>query len=215
MKRIEESKTPMSLSLSQLEIQHSINPLTRESSLNSSIRTISLINLSILLNDIKCQEEYKDKLIEEVPLDTIDFTSFMDKDDGSSPWKKLKEQLIPAPLLAPPEFNEYFEVDCNASGISIGGNSIAYYSENLECTCLNYLNYDGKLNDWYHVLQFWQHHLWPSDIVNKIDHESSIRYMSQDDIDMRHDRWIKLIETFPTKSVWYIVELPENYSITP
>ena len=88
MKRVEESKTPMSLSVSQMEIQHSINSLTRESSLNSSICTISPITLSILLNDLEFQEGYMDKMVEEVPLTTIDFTSFMDKDDGSSPWKK-------------------------------------------------------------------------------------------------------------------------------
>ena len=62
MKRIEESKIPMSLSFHQLEIQHSIKLLTRESSLNSSICTISPITLSVLLNDLEFQEKYKDKL---------------------------------------------------------------------------------------------------------------------------------------------------------
>ena len=56
--------------------------------MNSSICTISPITLSILLNDLEFQEEYMDKMVSKVPLTTIDFANFMDKDDDSLPWKK-------------------------------------------------------------------------------------------------------------------------------
>ena len=117
-------------------------------------------------------------------------------------FEKLKEQLTQAPLLALPDFNKPFEVECDASGIGIGGvlmqdgKPIAYFSEKLKGACLNYSTYDRELYALFRVLKTWQHYLWPREFVLKIDHESLIRYMSQDDIDMRHDRWIKLIETY-------------------
>ena len=64
---------------------------------------------------------------------------------------ELKKQLTEAPLLVLPDFTKTFEVECDASGIGIGGvliqkgKPIAYFSEKLGGAQLNYSVYDKEL----------------------------------------------------------------------
>jgi hypothetical protein len=63
----------------------------------------------------------------------------------------LKSKLISAPLLSLPDFNNAFEIKCDALGIGIGAvlmqekRLIAYFSEKLNGTALNYLTSDKEL----------------------------------------------------------------------
>ena len=60
----------------------------------------------------------------------------------------LKDKLTHAPLLQLPDFNKTFELECDASGIGLGGvllqdgNPVAYFSEKLSGPSLNYSTYD-------------------------------------------------------------------------
>nr|AAX96591.1 retrotransposon protein, putative, Ty3-gypsy sub-class [Oryza sativa Japonica Group]ABA93201.1 retrotransposon protein, putative, Ty3-gypsy subclass [Oryza sativa Japonica Group] len=82
----------------------------------------------------------------------------------------LKDKLTHAPLLQLPDFNKTFELECDASGIGLGGvllqegKPVAYFSEKLSGPVLNYSTYDkefqGKLN-------------------------------------RRHAKWVEFIESFP------------------
>ena len=60
----------------------------------------------------------------------------------------LKEKVTKQPVLALPDFNKVFQVDCDASGTAIGavlsqeGRLVAYFSEKLNDSKRKYSIYD-------------------------------------------------------------------------
>lgn len=108
----------------------------------------------------------------------------------------LKERLSNAPLLVLPNFLKTFEIECDASGVCIGGvlmqekRSIAYFSEKLGGAFLNYPTYDKELYALVRALQTWQHYLWPKEFVIHTDHESLKHLKGQHKLNRRHARWV-------------------------
>ena len=115
----------------------------------------------------------------------------------------LKNILTNAPILALPNFDLTFEINCDASGVGIGsvlmqnGRPIAYFSEKFNGAQLNYPTYDKELYAIIRTLEHWQHYLLPKEFVIHTDHES-IKYLSgQEKLDKRHTKWSTFLETFP------------------
>ena len=77
----------------------------------------------------------------------------------------LKDKLTHAPLLQLPDFNKTFELECDASGIGLGGvllqdgKPVAYFSEKLSGPSLNYSTYDKELLALVRTLERWQYYL--------------------------------------------------------
>jgi hypothetical protein len=77
----------------------------------------------------------------------------------------LINKLTHSPLLQLSYFGKTFELECNASGIGIGGvllqegKPVAYFSENLSGPSLNYSTYDKELYALLRVLETWQYYL--------------------------------------------------------
>ncbi|KAK1561350.1 hypothetical protein QYE76_018190 [Lolium multiflorum] len=116
---------------------------------------------------------------------------------------ELKKRLTEAPLLVLPDFSKTFEIECDASGLGIGGvlmqngKPVAYYSEKLDGARLNYPIYDKELYALVRVLEVWQHYLWPKEFIIHSDHESLKYLKSQHTLNKRHAKWVEFIESFP------------------
>jgi hypothetical protein len=114
----------------------------------------------------------------------------------------FKDKLTHAPLLQLPNFGKTFELACDASGIGIGGvlmqdgKPVAYFSEKLHGPILNYSTYDKELYTLVRSLEMWRHYLWPKEFVIHSDHESLKYLRSQNNLNCRHAKWVKFIESF-------------------
>src|SRR4051812_47556418 len=116
---------------------------------------------------------------------------------------ELKKRLTEAPLLALPDFTKTFEIECDASGIGIGGDlmqngcPIAYHSERVDGARLNYPIYDKELFSLVRVLQVWQHYLWPKEFIIHSNHETLKYLKGQANLSKRHAKWVEFMEYFP------------------
>ncbi|XP_039787907.1 uncharacterized protein LOC120654436 [Panicum virgatum] len=115
----------------------------------------------------------------------------------------LKERLTSAPLLQLPDFGKTFELECDASGVGIGGllmqggKHVAYFSEKLNGPTLNYSTYDKEFYALVRSLETWQHYLWPKEFIIHSDHESLKYLHMQNKLNRRHAKWVEFIESFP------------------
>jgi hypothetical protein len=123
--------------------------------------------------------------------------------DQDNAFATIKEVLCSAPVLALPNFNKAFEIECDASGIGIGAvlmqdrRPIAFFSEKLSGASLKYPTYDKELYALVRALETWQYYLWPREFVIHTDHESLKHLKGQGKLNQRHARWLEYIETFP------------------
>ncbi|XP_048227283.1 uncharacterized protein LOC125369308, partial [Ricinus communis] len=115
----------------------------------------------------------------------------------------LKDKLSSAPLLSLPNFTKPFEIECDASGIGIGGvlmqegKPIAFFSEKLSGASLNYPTYDKEFYALVRVLKTWQHYLGYKEFIIHTDHESLKYLKGQGKLNKRHAKWVEFIESFP------------------
>jgi hypothetical protein len=107
-------------------------------------------------------------------------------------FQDLNKHLTEVPLLVLPDFTKTFEVECDASGIGIGGvlmqngKPVAYFSEKLGRAQLNYSVYAKVLYALVRVHETWQHYLWPKEFVIHSDHEALKYLKGQAKLNHRH-----------------------------
>ena len=124
-------------------------------------------------------------------------------DEQEKSFQALKLMLSSSPLLQLPNFDKAFEIECDASGVGIGGvlmqegKPLAYFSKKLKGASLRYSTYDKELYALVRVLAHWQHYLWHKEFVIRTDHESLKHLKGQSKLNKRHAKWVEFIETFP------------------
>ncbi|XP_060177884.1 uncharacterized protein LOC132607823 [Lycium barbarum] len=123
-------------------------------------------------------------------------------EDAQKSFELIKNKMTQASILQLPNFNDLFEVECDASGVGIGGalsqagKPIAYFSEKLGGPKLRYATYEKEFYAIIRVLQHWSHYLLPREFVLYSDHEA-IKYLNhQQKLNARHAKWVEFLQNF-------------------
>ncbi|XP_073120175.1 uncharacterized protein [Henckelia pumila] len=104
--------------------------------------------------------------------------SFHWGEEQEKSFNTIKQKLINVSLLVLLDFSNTFKIECDASGVGIGGvlmqggRSVAYFSEKLSGTSLNYPTYNKEFYALVRVLETWQHYLTLKEFMIHTDHES-------------------------------------------
>ena len=110
--------------------------------------------------------------------------------------------MTSAPILALPDFDKVFEVDCDASHIGIGavlsqeGRPVAFFSEKLNETRSRYSTYDLEFYAIVQALKHWRHYLVHRKFVLNSNHEALKYLNSQRNLNKRHARWSTFLQEY-------------------
>jgi hypothetical protein len=108
--------------------------------------------------------------------------AFVWTEDAKTAFQKLKVVVTHAPVLALPNFNQPFVVECDASGVSIGAvlmqdhRPIAFLSKALKGRALHMSTYENELLTLVTAIQRWRPYLLGQTFVIKTD-QQSLKYL--------------------------------------
>ena len=92
-----------------------------------------------------------------------------------------------------------FQVDCDASGTTIGailsqeGRPVAYFSEKLNDAKRKYSIYDQEFYAIVKALKNWRHYLLPKNFVLYNDHQALQYLNSEGKLNQRHFKWVEFL----------------------
>jgi hypothetical protein len=95
----------------------------------------------------------------------------------------VKEKLCTASVLALPNFEKVFEVECDASGVGVGAvlsqdkRPIAFFSEKLSDARQKWSTYDQEFYAIVRALKHWEHYLIQKEFVLFTDHQA-LKYIN-------------------------------------
>ena len=117
-------------------------------------------------------------------------------------FRLIKLKLTTAPLLVLPDFEMPFKLHCHTSKVGIGvvlsqgGKPVAFFSEKLSGSRLNYNTYDVEFYALVQSLRHWSSYLAYNDFVLYSDHEALKHLNSQDMLSSRHAKWTVYVQQF-------------------
>ncbi|GJZ58121.1 reverse transcriptase domain-containing protein, partial [Tanacetum coccineum] len=126
----------------------------------------------------------------------------------------IKANVTEAPFLALPNFDEVFQVECDASGVGISGvlsqnqRPIAFFSEKLNDARRKYSTYDKEFYAIVRSLDTWRHYLLSNSFVLFSDHEALKFINGQHMLKSRHAKWVEFIQE--DVSLDFVLGLPRT-----
>lgn len=135
--------------------------------------------------------------------DCMKNVSFVWSQEASQAFELIKTKLMTAPILVLPDFDQPFELHCDASKLGIGavlsqqGRPIAYYSEKMAGARTRYSTYDIEFYAIVQAIKHWRHYLAHKEFVLFTNNHVALKYLStQAKISSRHAFWIAYLEQF-------------------
>lgn len=117
-------------------------------------------------------------------------------EEATVAFQTITEKLITAPVLILFDFSKPFELHCDASKVCIGavlsqqGRPIAYHSEKLNGSKMNYITYDVEFYAVVQALKHWRSYLAHNEFILYSDHEALKHLNAQDKLFARHAKWV-------------------------
>ena len=114
-------------------------------------------------------------------------------------FNEVKQKMTETLAMCLPDFTKPFEVECDASGIGIGGvlsqerHPITYFSEKLNDAKQKYSTYDKEFYTIIQALWHWRRYLLSREFVIYSDHEALCYLHSQKKLNFRHGSWVEFL----------------------
>ncbi|KAE8729833.1 hypothetical protein F3Y22_tig00003151pilonHSYRG00058 [Hibiscus syriacus] len=127
---------------------------------------------------------------------------FQWSEEVEASFQLVKQKMTEAPVLALLDFGKVFEVNCDASGISIGGvlsqacRSVTFFSEKLSGSKKNYSTYDLEFYAIVQSLNHWCQYLVQKEFSLFTDHEALKYINGQHKLSRRHAKWVAYLQEF-------------------
>ncbi|KAE8697779.1 putative Quercetin 3-O-methyltransferase 1 [Hibiscus syriacus] len=127
---------------------------------------------------------------------------FQWSEEAEASFQLVKQKMTEAPVLALPDFDKVFEVNCDASGVDIGGVlsqagcPVSFFSEKLSGSKKNYSTYDLEFYAIVQSLKHWRHYLVQKEFILFTDHEALKYINGQHKLSRRHAKWVSYSQEF-------------------
>nr|GEV54112.1 hypothetical protein [Tanacetum cinerariifolium] len=135
------------------------------------------------------------------------------KTEAAKAFDILKAKVTEAPILALPNFEKVFQVECDASGVGIDGvlsqnqRPIAFFSEKLNDARCKYSTYDKEFYVIVRSLDTWRHYLLSNEFVLFSDHEALKFINGKHKLKPRHAKWFSKLDCYLFKGARLCIPL--------
>ncbi|GKF30320.1 putative CCCH-type zinc finger family protein [Tanacetum coccineum] len=122
--------------------------------------------------------------------------------EAQASFELIKAKLIEAPVLALPNFEKVYKLDCDASGVGISAvlsqdnRPSAFFSEKLSKSRQKYTTYEKEFYVIVRALEHWRHYLISKEFILPSDHEALTYINGQHKLKPRHARWVEFLQAY-------------------